>query len=44
MVHYLNNQLHLILEDEDGGWDEEEVKPENEDDPMSDLDSDHNED
>ena len=29
---------------EDDGWDEEEVQPENEDDPISDLDSDHNED
>ena len=50
-VHYLNNQLHPILDDEDpdmlvedDGWDEEEVEPENEDDPISDLDSDHNED
>ena len=50
-VHYLNNQLHLILDDEDpdmlvedDGWDEEEVEPEDGDDPISDLDSDHNED
>ena len=50
-VHYLNNQLHPILEDEDpnmlvedDGWDEEEVKLENQDDPIFDLDSDHNED
>ena len=50
-VHYLNNQLHLILdyEDldmlvEDDGWDEEEVEPEDGDDPISNLDSDHNED
>ena len=52
-VHNLNNQLHLILrkEDEDldmlvedDGQDEKEVEPENEDDPISDLDSDHNED
>ena len=52
-VHNLNNQLHPILskEDkdpkmlvEDDGQDEEEVEPENEDDPISDLDSDHNED
>ena len=52
-VHYLNNQLHPILskEDEDlemlvedDDWDEEEVEPENMDDPISDLDSDHNED
>jgi len=51
-VHYLNNQLHLILDEEeedpemlveDDGWDEE-VELENEDDPISDLDSDHNED
>ena len=50
-VHYLNNQLHLILEEEDpymlvedDGWDEEEVEPKNEDDPIFDLDSDLNED
>ena len=50
-VHFLNNQLHLILDEEDlellvedDGWDEEEVEPENEDDPISNLDSDHNED
>ena len=45
-VHNLNNQLHPILskEDEDDGWDEKEVEPENEDDPISDLDSDLNED
>ena len=50
-VHYLNNQLHPILEDEDpdmlvedDGWDEEEVKPKDGDDPISNLDSDHNED
>ena len=51
-VHYLNNQLHPILDEEeedlemlveDDGWDEE-VESENEDDPISDLDSDHNED
>ena len=29
---------------EDDGWDEEEVEPENEEDPISDLDSDHDED
>ena len=50
-MHYLNNQLHPILDDkdpdmlvEDDGWDEEEVEPKNEYDPISDLDSDHNED
>ena len=51
-VHFLNNQLHPILHEEeedpemlveDDGW-EEEVELENEDDPISDLDSDHNED
>jgi len=51
-VHFLNNQLHPILDEEeedpemlveDDGWDEE-VELENEDDPISDLDSDHNED
>ena len=29
---------------EDDGWDEKEVEPENEDNPISDLDSDLNED
>ena len=52
-VHYLNNQLHPILDEEeqdpemlveDDGWDEEEVESENEDDPISDLDSEHVED
>ena len=52
-VHYLNNQLHPILdlEDEDlemlvedDGWDEEEVEPENGKDPISNLDNDHDED
>ena len=51
-VHFLNNQLHPILDAEeedlellveDDGWDEEEVELENEDEPISDLDSDHNE-
>ena len=50
-VHYLNNQLHPILDrEEDGpdmleddGWDEEEVEPEG-DDPICDLDSNHIED
>ena len=52
-VHYLNYQLHPILDEEeedlemlveDDSWDEKEVEPENEDDPISDHDSDHNED
>ena len=52
-VHFLNNQLHPLLDGgEDGpemlveedGWDEEEVEPENEDDHIFDLNSDHNED
>ena len=51
-VHFLNNQLHLILNEEeedlemlveDDGW-EEEVELEDEDDPISDLDSEHTED
>ena len=29
---------------EDDGWDKEEVEPENEDDPISNLDSEHAED
>ena len=49
-VHFLNNQLHLILNEEeedpemlieDNGWEEEEVELEDEDDPSSDLDSKH---
>ena len=52
-VHFLNNQLHPILDGEedslemlvgDDDWDEEEVELENEDDSISDLDNDHNED
>ena len=51
-VHFLNNQLHPILnkeEDlemlvEDDGWEEEEVELEDEDDPISDLDSEYTED
>ena len=47
-VHYLNNQLHPILDEEedpemfveDDGW-EEEVVPSDEDDAISDLDSEH---
>ena len=50
-VHYLNNQLHPILDEEDedpemlvegDGWDEEEVEPENENDLISNLNSHHN--
>ena len=49
-VHYLNNQLHSILDEEeedpemvveDDGWEEEEVEIEDEDDAISDLDSKH---
>ena len=49
-VHYRNNQLHPILDEEeedpemfveDGGWEEEEVVLEDEDDAISDLDSEH---
>ena len=52
-VHFLNNQLHPILNEEeedlemlveDDGWEEEEVELEGEDDPISDLDSEHAED
>jgi len=48
-VHYLNNQLHPLLDEEeedpemlveDDGW-EEEVDLEDEDDAISDLDSEH---
>ena len=51
-VHYLNNQLHPILDEEeedpemlveDEGW-EEEVELEDEDDAIFDLDSKHAED
>ena len=48
-MHFLNNQLHPILDDEedlemlveDDGWEEEEVDLEDEDDAISDLDSEH---
>ena len=49
-VHFLNNQLHSILNEEeedpemlveDDGWEEEEVELEDEDNPISNLDSDH---
>ena len=52
-MHFLNNQLHPILDEEeedpemlveDDGWNEEEVELENEDDPIFDLDNNHNED
>ena len=52
-VHFLNNQLHPILNEEeedpemlveDDSWEEEEVKLEDEDDAISDLDSEHAED
>ena len=52
-VHFLNNQLHPILNEEeedpemlveDNGWEDEEVGLEDEDDPISDLDSEHTED
>ena len=50
-VHYLNNQVHPILDEEedpgmlveDDSWEEEEVDLEDEDDAMSDLDSEHTE-
>ena len=51
-MHFLNNQLHLILDEEeedpemlveDDGW-EEEVELEDEDNAISDLDSEHAED
>ena len=49
-VHYLNNQLHSILDEEeedpemfveDDGWEEEEAVPSDEDDAISNLDSEH---
>jgi len=49
-VHYLNNQLNPILDGEEDGPNmeeddkEEEVEPEEGDDPISHLDSDHDED
>ena len=51
-VHFLNNQLHPILDEEeedlemlveDDGW-EKEVELEDEDNPIFDLDSEHAED
>ena len=48
-VHYLNNQLNPILDGEEDGPnmeedEEEEVEPKEGDDPISNLDSDHDED
>ena len=48
-VHFLNNQLHLILDEEedpemlveDDGWEEEEVELEDEDDAISNLNNKH---
>ena len=49
-MHFLNNQLHPILDEEeedlemlvkDDGWEEEELDLEDEDDAISDLDSEH---
>ena len=49
-MHFLNNQLHLILDEEeedpemlveDDGWEEEEAEVGDEDNPISDLDSEH---
>ena len=43
-MHYLNNQLNPLLDGEEDGPNMEEVEPEEGDDPISDLDSDHDED
>ena len=52
-VYFLNNQLHPILNEEeedpemlveDDGWVEEEVELQDEDDPISNLNSEHAED
>ena len=46
-VHYLNNQLNPILDGEEDGPDMEEdddEEPKEGDDPISDLDSDHDKD
>jgi len=48
-VHFLNNQLHPILDEKedskmfvvDDGWEEEEVVPMDEGEALSDLDGDH---
>ena len=51
-VYFLNNQLHSILDEEeedlemfveDDGWEEEQMDLEDEDDAISDLDSEHTE-
>ena len=51
-VHFLNNQLYPLLDEEeeypemlveDDSWEEEEVDLEDEDDAISDLDSEHTE-
>ena len=52
-MHFLNNQLHPILDEEeedpemmveDDGWEEEELELEDENDAISDLDSEHTKD
>ena len=52
-VHFLNNQWHPILDEEeedpemlveDDGWEEEEVELEDKDDPITNLDKEHAED
>ena len=52
-MHFLNNQLHPILNEEeedpemlveDDGWVEEEVELQDEDNPISNLNSEHAED
>ena len=48
-MHFLNNQLHPILDEEedpkmlveDDGWEEEELELEDEDNPISDLDNEY---
>ena len=49
-VHYMNNQLHPLLDEEEedpemsveeDGWEEEEVDLKDEDDAISNLDSEH---
>ena len=49
-MHFLNNQLHLILNEEekdldmlveDDGWEDEEEELEDEDNPIFDIDSEH---